>query len=89
MAKNSNLPIIIAIAKVHLAALGKSLKFPAGPISVLSPGPTTAIAVAAADIEDNMSMPKKHNIEAMIKVDTMNKKINDKILRTVLSSIVA
>ena len=85
-AKNSSLPIIIAIDKVHFAAIGNWLKFPEGPISVLNPGPTTAIAVAAADNEDSISIPKKHNIAATISVEKINKKINVNIERMVLSS---
>ena len=53
---------------------------------MLNPGPTTAIAVAAADNEDSISIPKKHNIAATISVEKINKKINVNIERMVLSS---
>ena len=85
-AKNSILPIIIAKDNVHFAALGNWLKFPDGPISLLSPGPTTAIAVAAADIEERISMPRKHNIADTKSVVNTNKNINDNIDSMVLSS---
>ena len=86
-ARNSNLPIIIAADNIHLAWSGNELKLPKGPISLLKPGPTTAIDVAAAENEVNKSSPIEYRIAAIIKTETTNKKIKDKIDKVVLSSI--
>ena len=86
-AKNSNLPIIIATDNIHLAGSGNELKLPKGPISLLSPGPTTAIDVAAAESDVNRSRPIEYNIAAMNITEAINKNIKAKIDKVVLSSI--
>ena len=65
------------------------LKFPEGPISVVNPGPTTAIAVAAADNEVAGLNPVIHRSAAAKIVDIINKKVRAKIESIVLSSIEA
>ena len=56
-ANNSNLPSNIPNESIHLETSGIDLKFPFGPITSPSPGPTFDIDVAAPEIADKKSRP--------------------------------
>tara|TARA_B100000700_G_scaffold87999_1_gene99076 strand:+ start:3602 stop:3892 length:291 start_codon:yes stop_codon:yes gene_type:complete len=66
-ANNSSLPRSIPKLKLNLEKLGKSLKFPLGPITSPNPGPTFDIAEADPDIEVIKSKPFIDNNAAKIK----------------------
>ncbi|MNF03561.1 hypothetical protein D3C80_2029090 [compost metagenome] len=71
----------------HFAASGIEAKFPAGPITVPSPGPTLHTAVAAPLSAVVQSSPTKDNpsaIMAMVK-EKKNEKVSNE--RTISSSM--
>ena len=67
MAKSSSLPKIIPKLNIHLEISGRDEKFPLGPITEPSPGPTFDIDVAAPEIDVIKSNPVNESNAVMTK----------------------